>query len=165
MQSRAAQRSKLPAIARSLWILSLVLSALFLAAPFIPRLTVGVALGAVFVLITAAALLVSLLVVPLPRSPWSARAAQHILVALLVCLGISVLPPVIPGWLLLTILALYVGSSESMRWAVTTLCGVGTAFLKNGGRSLFAALSGSTRATNRSPRASAYAAKRCARQN
>ncbi|MBP9945519.1 MAG: diguanylate cyclase [Vicinamibacteria bacterium] len=130
MQSRAAQRSKLPAIARSLWILSLLLSALFLAAPFIPRLTVGSALGAVFVLITATALLTSLLVVPLPRSPWTARAAQHTLVALLLCLGISVLPPVIPGWLLLTILALYVASTESRTWVVTL--GIGSGLLLGG---------------------------------
>ncbi len=41
---------------------------------------------------TATALLVSLLVVPLPKAPWIARAAQHILVALLIALGLTILP-------------------------------------------------------------------------
>ena len=52
--------------------------------------------------------------------------------------------------------AAIVGSpASSIRCAVTTLCGLATTCLKNGGRSGFAALSGSTRATKRSPSASA----------
>ena len=125
MHATAAQRSRIPAIARGLFVLSLVLSALFLAAPFIPRLRVSNAIGAVFVLITATALLASLLVVPLPRAPWFARAAQHTLVALLLCLGITVAPPVAPGWLPLAILVIFIGSSESLLWTVASGVGAG----------------------------------------
>ncbi len=125
MHASAAQRSKIPAIARGLFVLSLVLSALFLAAPLIPRLRVSNAIGAVFVLITATALLASLLVVPLPRAPWFARAAQHILVALLLCLGIAVVPKAAPGWLPLAILVIFISSSESLRWTVASGVGAG----------------------------------------
>lgn len=125
MQSTAAQRSRIPGIARALWGLSLLLSALFLIAPFIPGLKVGAAAGAIFVLVTAAALLGSLLVVPLPRSPWGARAAQHTLVALLICLGTAVLPPVAPLWMPLSILIIFVGSSESLLWTVALGLGSG----------------------------------------
>ncbi len=121
----AAQRSKIPAIAQGLWILSLVLSALFLVGPFIPGLKIGAALGAIFVLITSAALLVSLLVVPLPKAPWFARAAQHTLVALLVCLGVTILPAVAPLWLPLAVLLIFVSSQESLRWTVSLGLGAG----------------------------------------
>ncbi len=130
MQTGAGKRSKIPVVARGLWALSLVLSALFLAAPFVPRLRVGVALGAVFVLFTAGALLASILIVPLPRTPWFARAAQHTLVALLISLGLSVLPPGIPGWLPLAIFVIYIGSSESLAWA--TALGLGSGLLLAG---------------------------------
>ncbi|MBK5256007.1 MAG: hypothetical protein JJE39_08235, partial [Vicinamibacteria bacterium] len=116
MQATAAQRSRIPAIARGLWIMSLVLSALFLAAPFLPGVKASPALGAAYVLITATALLVSLLVVPLPRSPWVARAAQHLLVALLICLGITILPPMVPPWLPLAVLVIFAASSETLGW-------------------------------------------------
>ncbi len=118
MHATAAQRSRIPAIARGLWILSLILSALFLAAPFLPRLKASPGLSAIFVLLAATALLVSLLVVPLPRSPWIARAAQHLLVALLICLGIAFLPPMVPGWLPLTVFVILVSSSETQAWTV-----------------------------------------------
>ncbi len=119
MNGPAAQRSKVPAIARGLWFLSLLLSALFLIAPFVPGLKVSTALGAVFVLITSCALLATLLVVPLPKAPWVAHAAQHLLVALLICLGITVLPPLAPVWLPLVALIIFVSSSESLGWTVT----------------------------------------------
>lgn len=119
MQKTAAQRSRIPAIGRGLLILALVLSALFLAAPFVPEVKVGAAMGAVFVLTTATALLVSLLVVPLPKAPWIARAAQHILVALLIALGLTILPKAAPLWLPLAILVIFAASSESMLWTVT----------------------------------------------
>ena len=125
MQTGAGKRSKIPLVARVLWALSLILSALFLAAPFVPGFKVGVALGAVFVLFTAGALLASILIVPLPRTPWFARAAQHTLVALLISLGLSALPPAIPGWLPLAILVIYIGSSESLAWATTLGLGAG----------------------------------------
>ena len=125
MQTRAAQRSKVPEVAHGLLILALVLSAVFLAAPFIPGLKVGPALAAVFVLITATALVLSLLVVPLPKAPWTARAAQHNLVALLIALGITILPKMAPLWLPLAILVIFVASSESMRWTVTLGLGAG----------------------------------------
>ena len=44
--------------------------------------------------------------------------------------------------------------ASSIRWAVTTLCGLATTCSKNGGVSWLAALSGSTRPMKRSPRAS-----------
>ncbi|MBX7184917.1 MAG: sensor domain-containing diguanylate cyclase [Vicinamibacteria bacterium] len=125
MQTRAAQRSRIPAIARGLLVLGLVLSALFLAAPFIPGLKIGPGLGAVFVLVTATALLVSLLVVPLPKAPWIARAAQHNLVALLIALGLTILPRAAPLWLPLAILVIFTASSESMLWTVTLGLGSG----------------------------------------
>ncbi len=125
MQSPTAQRSKIPAIAQGLWVVSVVLSALFLSAPFIPGLKIGAALGAVFVLITATALLVSLLVVPLPKAPWFARAAQHTLVALLIALGVAILPTVAPLWLPLAILVIFVSSQESLRWTVGLGLGAG----------------------------------------
>jgi diguanylate cyclase (GGDEF)-like protein len=127
MQSNAAQRSKIPALARTLWILSLVLAGLFLLAPFIPGLRIGPAVGAIFVLTTAAALLGSLLVVPLPRCPWYARAAQHTLVSLLVCLGITILPERAPLWMPLSVLLIFVGSSESLAW--TAALGLGSGLL------------------------------------
>lgn len=125
MQTRAAQRSRIPAIARGLLILALVLSALFLAAPFIHGLNVGTTFGAIFVLITATALLVSLLVVPLPKAPWIARAAQHNLVALLITLGLTILPKAAPLWLPLAILVIFTASSESMLWTLTLGLGSG----------------------------------------
>mgnify|MGYP001321875482 CR=1 FL=1 len=54
MQPNAAQRSKIPALARTLWIVSLVLTTLFILAPFVPGLRIGPAVGAIFVLTTAA---------------------------------------------------------------------------------------------------------------
>ena len=125
MQTRAAQRSRIPAIARGLLILALLLTALFLAAPFVPGVKIGPALGAVFVLTTATALLVSLLVVPLPKAPWIARAAQHTLVALLMALGLTTLPKAAPLWLPLAILVIFAASSESMLWTVTLGLGSG----------------------------------------
>jgi len=130
MQTGAGKRSKIPAVARGLWVLSLILSALFLATPFIPRFNAGAALGASFVLVTAGALLTSILIVPFPRSPWFARAAQHTLVALLLSLGLSILPPAIPGFLLLAILVIFTGSSESLLW--TTALGLGSGLLLGG---------------------------------
>lgn len=130
MQAGAGKRSKIPVMAQALWALSLTLSALFLAAPFVPWLKVGVALGAVFVLFTAGALLGSIIIVPLPRTPWFARAAQHTLVALLISLGLFVLPPGIPGWLPLAIFVIHIGSSESLTWA--TALGLGSGMLLAG---------------------------------
>lgn len=130
MQNAAAQRSRIPAIARGLSILSFVLSALFLAAPFVPGLKIGAALAAVFVLITATALLVSLLVVPLPKAPWIARAAQHTLVALLLALGTTILPKATPVWLPLVVLVIFISSSESLRW--TAMLGIGSGLLLAG---------------------------------
>lgn len=125
MQTRAAQRSKIPAISRGLLILALVLCVLFLAAPFAPGLKVGTTLGAIFVLVTATALLVSLLLVPLPKAPWIARAAQHTLVALLIALGITILPKAAPLWLPLAVLVIFTASSESMLWTLSLGLGSG----------------------------------------
>ena len=125
MQTPAAQRSRIPAISRGLLILALVFSALFLAAPFIPGVRISTVLAAVFVLTTATALLVSLLVVPLPKAPWIARAAQHTLVALLIALGITILPKAAPLWLPLAILVIFTASSESMLWTVSLGLGSG----------------------------------------
>ena len=130
MKTGAAQRSRIPAIAQGLWGLSLLLSALFLVAPFFPKLAIGARGGAFFVLLTATALIGSLLLVPLPRSPWFARAAQHTLVSLLVALGLSVLPPLVPPWLPLAVFVIFTGSSESVVW--TSLLGLGSGLLLAG---------------------------------
>ena len=119
-------------MARGLFGLSLVLCALFLIAPWIPRLTVGSGIGAVFVLVTATALLGSLVIAPLPRAPWFARAAQHTLVALLICLGTSILPPLAPLWAPLAILVILVGGSETLLWTVTL--GLGSGLLLAGAK-------------------------------
>ena len=128
MPQTAAQRSKIPALSRGLWGLSLVLSALFLVAPFVPRLTIGSGVGAAFVMITATALLASLVLVPLPRSPWVARAAQHTLVALLISLGVATLPEGAPRWLPPTVLVIFVGSTETWRWTLLLALGSGLLF-------------------------------------
>lgn len=130
MQNGAAQRSRIPAIARVLLILAVALAAVFLLAPFLPGLKVGAAMGAAFVLVASTALLVSLLVVPLPKAPWIARAAQHILVALLLALGTTMLPRAAPGWLPLAVLVIFIGSSESLRW--TTAVGALSGLLLSG---------------------------------
>ncbi|MEO5763513.1 MAG: sensor domain-containing diguanylate cyclase [Vicinamibacteria bacterium] len=128
MAATAAQRSKIPSIANALWILSLILSSAFLAASRFPVVRASNVAGAVFVMVTATSLMVSLVIVPLPRAPWVARAAQHTLVALLLCLGISMLPPVIPGWLPLAILVIFTGSAESLPWTVALGLGSGLLF-------------------------------------
>ena len=125
MRSTVGQRSRIPAIGRGLWIMSLILSALFLAGPFLPGGKIPVAAGAAFVMLTATALLVSLLVVPLPKAPWTARAAQHTLVALLLALGITILPAIAPVWLPLAILVIFTAGSESLLWTVTLGLGSG----------------------------------------
>ena len=130
MASAAAQRSKVPLIANGVGAAALLLSAVFLASPLVPTLRNSTAITAAFVLATATALLVSLVIVPLPRAPWVARAAQHTLVALLLCLGLRLLPPVIPIWLPLVVLVVFVGSSESLRW--TTALGIGSGLLLAG---------------------------------
>ena len=117
MQKAVAQRSKIPQIAHGLAVTAALLSALFLATSFAPGLKVGAALTAAFVLTTATALLVSLLVVPLPKAPWHARAAQHALVALLLALGITTLPKGAPLWLPLAVFVIFVSSLESLRWS------------------------------------------------
>lgn len=132
MQPSAAQRSKLPVIARSLFVLSLILCAVFLAAPYLPAAATRPWARAVFVLTAAAALMGTLLVVPVPRAPWPARAAQHTLVALLICVGIVFLPPALPDWLPLVVLMVFVGSTEALPW--TTLVGLGSGLLLGAAR-------------------------------
>ena len=127
MQATAARRSKIPALARGLLTTSLVLTALFLARPFLPHITISAALAATYVLVTATTLLVTLVVVPLPRTPWTARAAQHTLVALLMCLGTDILPDFVPLWFPLSVLIVLVGGVESPRWA--SLLGLGVALM------------------------------------
>lgn len=106
-------------MARGLWVLALILSALFLLEPLLPWPKASPGLAAFFVLTTATALLGSLILVPLPRSPWVARAAQHLLVALLICLGVTILPRAFPLWLPLSVFLIFVSSSESLRWTVS----------------------------------------------
>ena len=130
MPRTTAQRSKIPALSRSLWAIALILCAVFLAAPFIPNLRVGTTAGATFVLATALALLGSLVVVPLPRAPWHARAAQHTLVALLICLGLPMLPEGSPLWMPLAFLVILVSGSESLPW--TVVLGLGSGILLAG---------------------------------
>ncbi len=125
MQTSAAKRSKIPAMSRGLLALSFLLSALFLAAPWIPASRLSPTLSAIFVLVTATALVLTLVIVPLPRAPWAARAAQHTLVALLIALGLTMRPAVIPAWLPLAVLLVFVSSSESLRWSVTLGLGSG----------------------------------------
>ncbi|MEO8501102.1 MAG: sensor domain-containing diguanylate cyclase, partial [Vicinamibacteria bacterium] len=127
MHNAAARRSRIPMVARSLGVVSFLLTAAFLAAALFPNLKIGTALGAFFVLVTATALLVSLLVVPLPKAPWTARAAQHTLVALLLALGVTILPRAAPLWLPLVILVIFISSSESFWW--TTVLGVASGLL------------------------------------
>ena len=125
MPPTTAKRSKLPGLARGLFGLSLVLCALFLTAPFFPGLSVGARGSAAFLLVSAVALLFSLVIVPLPRVPWFARAAQHTLVALLICLGTRILPPWAPLWMPLAILVILVGGSESLVWTSSLSLGAG----------------------------------------
>ena len=126
MQSTAAQRSKIPALARGLLIAAIALSALFLAAPLSP-VKIPPSVSAAYVLLAATTLLVTLVVVPLPRTPWMARAAQHVLVALLICLGTQILPSVIPLWLPLSVLVVSVAGSESLTW--TAVLGLAVALM------------------------------------
>lgn len=130
MPPTTTKRSNIPDLARGLFGLSIFLCALFLVAPWAPWPEIGAGASAAFVLVAAAALLVSLLIVPLPRAPWFARAGQHALVALLICLGIRLLPPVAPLWMPLAILVVLVGSSESLFWTVAL--GVGAGLLLGG---------------------------------
>jgi diguanylate cyclase (GGDEF)-like protein len=125
MPQTPAMRSKIPGLARGLLAVALLLSMLFLAAPFVPGLKIGSSVGAVFVLITATALLLSLVIVPLPRAPWYARAAQHTLVALLICLGLTLLPNAGPLWMPLAFLVILVSGSESLRWTLALGLGCG----------------------------------------
>ena len=130
MAAPEAQRSRLPAIGRSLLAATGALSALFVAAPFIPRFVPTTTLVAGYVLLVATALMVTLVVAPLPRAPWTARAAQQVLVALLLCLGLTMLPPPLPLWLAPAVFVVFVGGSETMTW--TVLIGVTTGLLYAG---------------------------------
>lgn len=125
MQSTAAQRSRIPAISRGLLVLSLLLAVVFLLSPLAPGLRAIATLRAAFILMAATALLLSLLVVPLPRSPWPARAAQHTLVALLLALGVGVVPKEAPVWVPFAILVVFIGGTESLLWTVSLGLGSG----------------------------------------
>ena len=118
MQQPTARRSKVPALGQGLFVLSLLLAALFVASPFIPRLVVSVGMLAAFVLVTATALMVTLVIVPLPRSPWSARAAQQVLVSLLISLGLTMLPGPAPLWVAPAVFVILIGGAESLSWTV-----------------------------------------------
>ena len=142
MQSTAAGRSKMPALARGLLIASLALTAIFLAVP-LARFKIPPALSAAYVLVAATALLVTLLVVPLPRTPWMAKAAQQTLVALLLCLGVSILPSLVPPWLPLSVLIVLVGSAESPGWAATLGLGGALMFARATGAESGAAVAAS----------------------
>jgi diguanylate cyclase (GGDEF)-like protein len=130
MQPPTAQRSKIPAFSQGLLALALLLATLFVASPFIPRLVVSVAMVAAFVLVTATALMVTLVIVPLPRAPWTARAAQQALVSLLISLGLTMLPNPAPLWVAPAVFVVLIGGAESLLW--TTLVGLGSGILLAG---------------------------------
>lgn len=139
MPAPAPKRSPIPSLARGLLGLTVVLCALFLLRPLFPQLKLGPTVLASFVLLTATALITTLVIAPLPRTPWPARAAQHSLVALLLCSGASLAPPETPLWMPLGVLVIFVSGVESMRWAALLglVCGLllGGA---TGARSLYA---------------------------
>ena len=126
MPAPAPKRSPFPSLARGLFGLTIVLCLLFLLRPLFPRVEIGPTALAAFLLVTATALVSTLVIAPLPRTPWPARAAQHTLVALLLCSGASLAPPDTPLWMPLGVLVIFASGVESMRWAALLglVCGL-----------------------------------------
>lgn len=110
-------RSQVPGLSRFLLGLSAVLGLLFVARPFFASIRLPAPLLATFILVTAAGLAGTLVITPLPRSPWTARAAQHSFVALLLALGAAIAPRETPVWMPPGVLVVLVGAAESWRFA------------------------------------------------